>query len=379
MKEAPVTDILRRVRFLSADDGLGKVVSLFQASQAHALPVTHNGRVVGLVTEEGVLAHLALSRTGAATVGQIMDRNPPCANMYMSVAQAADLMNSARAEVLPVVDEFGSYRGVVTRSDVLAALLGVLRPPVVAGMATPLGVHLTTGAVSAGAGSLGLYLAGVSLMLMMEAARGVLWLGAFAADKLFSAHLIPLLSSPPTGLFASVDAIHYVFLPLQLVLMLAFLRLSPISSYHAAEHQVVHAIEAGEPLSPEIVARMPRAHPRCGTNLMAAATVFIVLASQLGSGTGVIVAMLVVIVGWRTIGYYLQQYVTTKKPALRHVENGIKAGEELLAEYRRQPNKPVDAWTRIWNMGVPQVALGFATVLTLDTLLSRLFDFAPWF
>jgi hypothetical protein len=188
-----------------------------------------------------------------------------------------------------------------------------------------------------------------------------------------------LLSSPPTGLFASVDAIHYVFLPLQLVLMLAFLRLSPISSYHAAEHQVVHAIEAGEPLSPEIVARMPRAHPRCGTNLMAAATVFIVLASQLGSGTGVIVAMLVVIVGWRTIGYYLQQYVTTKKPALRHVENGIKAGEELLAEYRRQPNKPVDAWTRIWNMGVPQVALGFATVLTLDTLLSRLFDFAPWF
>jgi len=52
MKEAPVTDILRRVRFLSADDGLGKVVSLFQASQAHALPVTHNGRVVGLVTEK---------------------------------------------------------------------------------------------------------------------------------------------------------------------------------------------------------------------------------------------------------------------------------------------------------------------------------------
>ena len=378
MKDGPITDIIKQVRHLGPEDALSKVVSIFRAAQVHALPVTHNGRVVGLVSEGAVFTRLARGAVDSATVGEVMERSPACANVYMSIQQAADLMDAAGAEVLPVIDEFGSYRGIVTRSDVLAVLLDVLRPPMVAGMATPLGVHLTTGAVSAGAGSLGLYLAGVALMLMMVAARGVLVLAAFIADKALGTHLIPLLASPPTGLFAGVDAIHNIFVPLQLVLMLVFLRLSPMSSYHAAEHQVVHTIEAGEPLSPDIVARMPRAHPRCGTNFMAAATIFIVVATKFGSATGVLIAMLVVILGWRTIGYYLQQYVTTKRPSQRHIQNAIKVGEELLAKYSRQPNRSADGWLRIWNMGVLQVALGFATVLLLDAWLSR-FELMSWF
>jgi uncharacterized protein YqhQ len=34
---------------------------------------------------------------------------------------------------------------------------------------------------------------------------------------------------------------------------------------------VVHAIERGEPLLAESVRAMPRVHPRCGTNIVAAA------------------------------------------------------------------------------------------------------------
>lgn len=381
MKDGPITDIVRQVRFACPEDGPNKVVGILRALHVHALPVIQNGRVVGIVTERSVLAHLSDESASPGAAADFMERNPPCANIYMSIGQAADVMNTTGADMLPVIDEFASYRGVVTRSDVLASILDVLRPPMVAGMATPLGVHLTTGSVSAGAGSLGLYLAGVALMLMMEAARGVLWFAAFLADRVFSTHLVPMLLSPPTGApggITSVDMINYLSIPLQIILMMLFLRLSPMSSYHAAEHQVVHTIEAGEPLSPENVSRMPRAHPRCGTNLMAAATMFTVIVSQLGSGVGVIVAMLVVVLGWRTVGYYLQQYVTTKPAGRKYIQNGIKVGEELVAKYRREPNKSVDALGRIWNVGIPQVALGFSTVLLLDALVAKILGLTPW-
>ncbi|MBI2843282.1 MAG: DUF1385 domain-containing protein [Armatimonadetes bacterium] len=378
MNNGPVTDIIRQVRFLSPEDGLDKVVGVMRASQTHALPVTRNGHVIGLVTEGDVLSRLP-EDSANATVADVMRYSPPCAGTFMSISQAADVMKITGADVLPVVDELGSYRGVVVRSDIVAALVGMLRPPMVAGMATPLGVHLTTGAVSAGAGSLGLFLSGVALMLMMEASRALVWLAVLVGDKLVGTHLATLLLSPPVQMMSKADALRLMLIPLQLVLMLAFLRFSTISGYHAAEHQVVHAIEAGEPLKPEIVARLPRAHPRCGTNLMAAATIFTVLVSQLGSGAGVVVAMLVVVVGWRTVGYYLQQYVTTKRPAQKHVLNGIKVGEQLLDRYREQPNIKVDGFTRIWNMGIPQVAFGFATVLVLDELLMWLLHIDPWF
>ena len=42
-------------------------------------------------------------------------------------------------------------------------------------------------------------------------------------------------------------------------------RLKRMFSYHGAEHMAIHAFEAGEPLSPESVARFNPAHPRCGT------------------------------------------------------------------------------------------------------------------
>jgi uncharacterized protein YqhQ len=41
-----------------------------------------------------------------------------------------------------------------------------------------------------------------------------------------------------------------------------------VFGYHGAEHMVVHAHEAGEPLTVESVRRFPPAHPRCGTSFL---------------------------------------------------------------------------------------------------------------
>ena len=41
-----------------------------------------------------------------------------------------------------------------------------------------------------------------------------------------------------------------------------------VFTYHGAEHMVVHAYEAGEPMTTESVRRFPAAHPRCGTSFL---------------------------------------------------------------------------------------------------------------
>lgn len=382
MNDGPITNIIKSTRFLLHEDTLARAVSIMRATQMNALPVTHNGRVAGLVSEERALAHLAAGKAETALVQDIMDRNPPCANIHMSIAQAGDMMAVNHTDVLPVIDEFGNFCGIATRSDVLAAQMDVIRPPSVAGMATPIGVHLTTGSISAGPGSLGLYLTGVSLSLMMAASYTIAILLLLGIDKLFGTHLFLLVSSPMTGITTwqamNVDWVHYAIILFTMGMMLFLLRISTVSGYHAAEHQVVHTIEAGEPLVPEIVSRMSRAHPRCGTNLMAGMALFVLIADGLGTQTAVIIAMVVAFAGWRTIGHLMQQYITTKPPSLRHIQSGIKSGEELLAKYKREPNKNLYGFARLWQLGILQVAMGFITVISLVTALGDYLNI-PWF
>ncbi len=55
--------------------------------------------------------------------------------------------------------------------------------------------------------------------------------------------------------------------------------------YHGAEHQAIHALEAGDPLTPEAARRHPTAHPRCGTEfLVVVLLVSIVVFALVGGG-----------------------------------------------------------------------------------------------
>jgi len=55
--------------------------------------------------------------------------------------------------------------------------------------------------------------------------------------------------------------------------------------YHGAEHQTIHALEAGGPLTPDAARQYPTAHPRCGTEfLVVVLIVSIVVFALVGSG-----------------------------------------------------------------------------------------------
>jgi hypothetical protein len=171
----------------------------------------------------------------------------------------------------------------------------------------------------------------------------------------------------------------------QFLIFLLLLRLSPIAGYHAAEHQVVHALERSEPLVVETVRAMPRVHPRCGTNLVAGAllltlgaAVFAPLLRRLlgdsdGEMAGYILAIFPALVWWRSVGGWLQQHFTTRPATDAQIESGIRAARELLRAHDRAPFAPLRGrrvLLRFWRMGFLQIMGGFSAGLGLLKLLT---------
>jgi CBS domain-containing protein len=275
--------------------------------------------------------------------------------------EAARIFSENNVDMLPVVNEFGVLRGVIYRSDILGYLTMSLRPASVGGMATPLGVYLTTGSISGGAGSIGLYLSGIVLGLMMI-------LSKFASD--YALQYILKFASPRFPIWPFAETIAAL---LSIGVLVLLLRLSPLAGYHAAEHMTVHAIEAGEDLKPESVRPMPRVHPRCGTNILAGAMIFMLITSRFGSDMAVLLAMVVLIVGWRSVGNWMQAFFTTKPPSDSQLMSGIAAGKEVLKRYHERPNYQAYGFRRMWNMGFLQAAAGMTTVLMVVYMLEKLF------
>ena len=85
----------------------------------------------------------------------------------------------------------------------------------------------------------------------------------FKVGPALLADLLPISSG---GWFVIVEGLIRVSV---FVLYLALLSLIPslrrVFQYHAAEHKVINAYEAGEELTPETVQRFSLIHPRCGT------------------------------------------------------------------------------------------------------------------
>lgn len=380
MRDTPVGNLVRAVRLITREDTIGKAAEALRVSGVPELPVLSDWQIVGRITEDSILRVLDVEfpeSVAAKPVGEIMSRQAVCVSRHMTLAQTAEILSKHNLGAVPVIDEYGRFVGVAARADVTSALSLMIRPPTVAGIATPLGVYLTTGNVRAGAGDVGLFLSGVALMLMYFAAicavYGAAWLvdrsGVFGSFSLWA-----LLDSTGNHAARWMDILRDVMLGLTVPIFLLLIRALPISGYHAAEHQVVHAIENGEPLNPERVQLMPRVHPRCGTNIAAAVALFFLVRQIVSDEAALLSFVFVLVLAWRSVGGYFQHYVTTKPPSRKQIESGIRAGESLIERYRESPGYRALGLRRIWNTGMPQVMLGAAATLGIGELIGMAAD-----
>ena len=294
-----------------------------------------------------------------------MPTEAQCIGAGAKTSEAARQMDDAGINLLFVVDASGAFLGLVGRGDLVREMARPLQAPQMGGMATPLGVYLTTGAVSGGVGTFALMLTGLGMFC-------ALLLSILLTQPLL--HLVERFAS--AFVLEKNSGLITVFLSLlQTAIYLLFVRFSPLAGFHAAEHQTVHAVEKSYPLLPTYVAAMPRVHPRCGTNLVAGGLILTTTASllqalsemlriggeEIGYGIWAVAAFL----AWgyfRPVGSFLQHFITTRPATPAQIQSGIRAAREVLVRHEARTRafapapKPI---VRLWHMGFMQIFSGF--------------------
>lgn len=326
------------------------------------VPVHQNGHILGVVTQASLAHALAVGLDPEAPLSSVALEQIPMLYASASGSEALRVFSEQRISALLVVDGGLSLVGIVTPAQLYPHAVRAQRPRMVGGMATPFGVYLTTGAQSGGVNR---------------------WALAATGALLFALVLVAQLVTDGLGNWSAArgvrsDVLMMVLPPLSTLFFLGLLRISPVAGYHAAEHMVVHAIERGENLVPEVVSRMPRVHPRCGTNIAVGASLFLGISGWTvipDPELRLVLAVLVTMTIWRPLGSLVQYYATTRPPNQKQLAAGIKAGEQLLSRYQRAPVLAPNGWVRFYNSGILQImggSLGCALVLELVTWLFKL-------
>jgi hypothetical protein len=340
----PVGALMRVAARLGVEDSLDRAAQELRRSGNSLVPITDEERLVGIVTQRSIGVALANGCDPSDSLAEALVE-PEVVRPYESAASALRALMDSRGDTLVVTDDHGHLMGVVSPSDLYPRRFVPPRPPMVGGMATPFGVYLTTGAISGGAGGWALVATGALLFFMLAMAN-------FA--------VIPLtLFLDARGVPEWVTVAVGGAMPIAIFMLL--MRLVPLAGTHAAEHQVVHALERGEELRPEVVRRMPRVHPRCGTNLAVGAMLFLgIFSSEWVVSTEVrfMVAALTALMFWRRLGSVVQLWITTRPPSEKQVRNGIRAAEQLLHNYAHSRNIAVSPFHRIWRSGILHVVAG---------------------
>ena len=347
---------------VGAEDSIERGVLELRRNGGGIIPVVTDGLLVGVLNEKCLAYTAAEAIPTLNAIGDIMAR-PDTIAPYSSGSEALRLLSDLKVDNLVVVDDHKRVMGLLSPSDLFPRRRVLQRPSMVGGMATPFGVYLTTGAIRGG----------VPLYAVM--ATGSLMIGMFI--------LSAAICSPLTG------PINHSHLPnflkdaipssLPLIPFMLMMRLLPLSGTHAAEHMTVHAIERGEELTPEVVARMPRVHPRCGTNLAVALTLFLTISLTEWTSseeTRYLVAAIITLFSWRSLGSFAQQYITTRKPNAAQLRSGIKAGNDLIQKYSVARSTATNIPTRIWNSGMIHVFAGSGLTILVLKGLSMLFHFS---
>ncbi len=355
----PVGSLMRPAPLIEVGSSLEVAAHSLRESGASILVVVDENRLVGGVTEATLALALADGAEMTDPVERGMDIVPSIAP-YSTGAEALRVSVEDRAASLVVIDDLGRVMGLISPSDLYPKFRRPLRPYAVGGMATPFGVYLTTGYIGAGVSKWALYATGVLMFWLIAIAL----VSGVQLDKyLLSLHL------PPEW----VDPASWAFSALVFVLLL---RINPLTGYHGAEHQVVHAIERGEELDPKIVARMPRVHPRCGTNLAVSAGLFLGIFMTRGWAPDeirLLVAVLLTMGLRKPLGAFAQQYGTTKRPSPKQLAAGIRSGKQLLEAYASTRNSAPNFAQRMLSSGMLHVMAGSLSMAGLVYVLGLIF------
>ena len=121
---------------ITDETSMMKAIHMMKERRFRRLPVLHEGKLVGLVTDRDLKeaspskattldVHELYYLLAELQIKEIMTRNPLAVSPGDTVEHAAQLMLEKTISGLPVVDETGYLVGIITQSDVFKAFMHI--------------------------------------------------------------------------------------------------------------------------------------------------------------------------------------------------------------------------------------------------------------
>ena len=101
------------------------VALLIKGRQTGGPVVDSNNKIVGFVSEQDCLARMLMSTyhdQQSARVSDVLNAEVLTVKPYDGIIDLAQMMLKTKPKLYPVVDDNGGLLGIITRSDVLAAI-----------------------------------------------------------------------------------------------------------------------------------------------------------------------------------------------------------------------------------------------------------------
>jgi CBS domain-containing protein len=106
---------------VSPMDSLGRIAKLMIGSGVRQLPVTDKGRIVGFVTDEGVIHAVAGGPWGSNKIDSIMTRAPHTLEANRTVGAVLSLMREFGVSHVPIMER-GKLAGLISIQDIIQNL-----------------------------------------------------------------------------------------------------------------------------------------------------------------------------------------------------------------------------------------------------------------
>ena len=116
-----VSDVMcRPVSVCAGETSLASAAQLMGESDCGVLPVLQSGRLVGILTDRDVCLAVGTQwHSGATPVAEVMNADVYTCKVTDEIRSAMDTMARRRVRRLPVLDDQGALRGILTMDDLI--------------------------------------------------------------------------------------------------------------------------------------------------------------------------------------------------------------------------------------------------------------------
>ncbi len=118
--ELKAKDIMhKRVFFADINELVRKVIDIMKQKNISQVPVLHQGKVCGIITENTILNKVVEQNLLSRTAGDIMEETPPIVALSTGFSSITELL---RVYPVILVSEQGDIKGIISKADVLGRI-----------------------------------------------------------------------------------------------------------------------------------------------------------------------------------------------------------------------------------------------------------------